>query len=279
VEPIAVDVCLLALLLLPITAADVARISPGTKNDQGFIVHEVSSGFQHGTTQIRVLLPAVSNTLEKYPAIYILPVELGDEKRYGDGLQEVKNLGLTEKYQVVFIAPTFSQLPWYADHPDDPAVRQESYFLHVVIPFVERTYAVEDKAQGRLLLGFSKSGWGAWSLLLRHPDTFGRAAAWDAPMMMDWPAKYGSSDIFATEENFKAYRIANLLRSRGQSVSAESRLILTGYANFRAAHQQLHSMLEELKIPHEYRDGPQRSHDWQSGWLSEAVELLVRPQK
>ena len=30
-----------------------------------------------------------------------------------------------------------------------------------------------------------------------------------------------------------------------------------------------------LKVPHVYRDGPKRQHIWESGWLTEAVELLL----
>ena len=92
------------------------------------------------------------------------------------------------------MAPTFSHLPWYADHPTDPDIRQESYLLEVVIPFIEANYPARADRRGRLLLGFSKSGWGAYSLLLRHPDVFGKAAAWDAPLMMSEPGKYGSGD-------------------------------------------------------------------------------------
>ena len=35
----------------------------------------------------------------------------------------------------------------------------------------------------------------------------------------------------------------------------------------------------ELKIPHAYRDGPQRKHDWHSGWLPEAVHFLAADGK
>ena len=53
------------------------------------------------------------------------------------------------------------------------------------------------------------------------------------------------------------------------------RLILLGHGGFSQPHQQMHALLDELKIPHEYRDGPERTHDWHSGWVSEAVELLL----
>ena len=40
-------------------------------------------------------------------------------------------------------------------------------------------------------------------MLLRHPDVFGKAAAWDAPLMLDRPGRYGSGDVFGTPENFE----------------------------------------------------------------------------
>ena len=93
--------------------------------------------------------------------------------------------------------------------------------------------------------------------------------------MMEQIGKYGTSEIFDTQENFEKYRPADLLRENANKLRSEERLILTGYGNFREHHQQAHTLLEDLKIPHEYRNGPQRKHDWHSDWLSEAVDLLL----
>jgi len=93
--------------------------------------------------------------------------------------------------------------------------------------------------------------------------------------MMDRIGKYGSSNIFEVQANFEKYRVAGLLRMQGKTLGGDKRLILTGYGNFRQEHEQIHSLMDELKIPHEYRDGPQRKHDWHSGWVPEAVELLI----
>lgn len=243
----------------------------------GCLVHAVQSKFQRGTTEIRVLLPEARVPGEQFRVVYVLPVEAGRESRYGDGMAEVRMSDLANQQRVIFVAPTFSHLPWYADSADDPEIRQETYFLKVVVPFVERTYAAKAEASGRLLLGFSKSGWGAWSLLLRHPDLFGKAAAWDAPLAMEELGKYGTRPIFGTPENFGQYRVADLLRAKAAEVKEGKRLILTGYGNFRAEHERTHALLDELKIDHKYRDGPLRKHDWHSGWVAEAVELLVQP--
>ncbi|OWK36824.1 Acetyl esterase [Fimbriiglobus ruber] len=250
-------------------------VSEAKTNDHGFIVHEVRSPYQAKTTRIRVLRPDKLVNGKKSPVVYVLPVEAGNESRYGDGLNEVKKLDLHNTSGAIFVAPTFSHLPWYADHPTEPEVCQETYFLKVVVPFIDKTYPVRAETEGRLLLGFSKSGWGAWSMLLRHPDVFGRAVAWDAPLMMDKPSKYGSGDIFGTAENFESYRVGKLLEDKADQFRKEKRLILLGYGNFRADHVLAHSLMNKLRVDHEYRDGPARKHDWHSGWVKEAVGLLV----
>lgn len=249
-------------------------ISPATQDDNGFLVHTIESPYQAQQTTVKVLLPKdIENGIPR-AVVYVLPVEASDQTRYGDGLVEIKKHHLHQKHGAIFVAPTFADLPWYADHPTDSKIRQESYFLNVVVPFIEKTYPTLTNRDGRLLLGFSKSGWGAWSLLLRHPDTFGRAAAWDAPMMMDQPGKYGSGPIFGTQVNFEKYQISRLLEASAAKIGTRQRLILTGFGSFRREHEQVHGWMQGHKIPHEYRDGPQRKHDWHSGWVVEAVELL-----
>src|SRR5271170_4679404 len=93
---------LLALALL-VSASDKDSDQPVTiteaKTDaNGFQVHEVQSPYQHGKTEIRVLLPDKLEKGKHYPVIYLLPVEAGKENRYGDGLAEVKKHELHNKH-------------------------------------------------------------------------------------------------------------------------------------------------------------------------------------
>jgi S-formylglutathione hydrolase FrmB len=274
IQTVVCGICLSALAPCAAGQDDSVDVSGAERDSHGFLVHTISSPFQSGPTDIRVLVPDRMENGRRYPVVYVLPVEAGREDRYGDGLSEVQKYDLHNRHTTIFVAPSFSHLPWYADHPTRPEVRQESYFTNVVVPFVEKAYSASDRSEDRLLLGFSKSGWGAWSLLLRHPQMFGRAAAWDAPLMMNEIGLYGTSDIVGTQKNFEAYRVADLVRAKAELLQDRNRLVLTGYDNFRPHHQQAHALLSELKIPHEYRDGPARKHDWHSGWVSEAVELL-----
>jgi len=251
------------------------RISEPTRDESGLAVYRVRSPYQAGETLVKVLLPDAYEAAGPCRVLYVLPVEEGDGKVWGDAMAEVRSHDLHNKHRLICVYPTFSQLPWYADHPSDPQVRQESYFLQVVIPLVENRYRVVGGREGRLLVGFSKSGWGAFSLLLRHPDLFDRAAAWDAPLTESRPERFGMGPIFGIQENFERYRITSLLNHQaGQLAGPRPRLVLTGYGNFRQAHVDAHQQMTELGIPHLYRDGRQRKHHWQSGWLAEAVELL-----
>jgi hypothetical protein len=245
-------------------------------NRQGMLTHRLTSARQAGETLVRVATPDRMEAARRYRALYVLPVEAGVESRWGDPLAEIRRFDLANRHGMIVVAPTFTALPWYADHPADPALRQESYFLRDVVPFVDREYPTVRAPEGRYLVGFSKSGWGAWSLLLRNPDVFGGAAAWDAPLMQAAPDKFGMGPIFGTRESFEQYQITRLVRRRAGWLRLRPRLVLTGYfGNFREHHIAMHALLEELAVPHVYRDGPKREHHWESGWLGEAVELLA----
>src|SRR5205823_493180 len=112
-------------------------------------------------------------------------------------------------------------------------------------------------------------------------------AAWDAPLDMDAPGKYGSGEIFGTRANFQKYQLTRLLEqqagNRGRTPPARlgktPRLAILGYGNFRPAHVAVHHLMDRLKVPHLYSDGPRRKHDWHSGWVSEAVEFLAGQRK
>ncbi len=242
--------------------------------------HPVHSDFQSKPTVVRVLVPdtyAERTDNRRFQVLYLLPVEAGESRHWGDALAEVKQLDLHNKHELICVYPTFSHLPWYADHPTDPGIQQESYFLQDVVPLIDRSYATQASPQGRLLVGFSKSGWGAFSLLLRHSQRFGRAAAWDAPLEMAAPNRYGMEPIFGTQENFEAYRISSLLAEVDvEAFSSTPRLIHLGYDNFRTHHLKTEERLVERQIPHLFHDGPRRKHHWESGWLATAVWLLTQ---
>lgn len=265
------------LIAQSVAVAQSAKPTPteekAVKDANGFLVHELESPYQLGKLLVRVLVPNRFETGSKYPVVYVLPVEAKDDAKFGNGLLEIQKHDLQNTFQAVFVAPTFSTLPWYADHPTKDELRQESHLLKAVVPLIEKNYPVRAERDARLLLGFSKSGAGAYSLILRNSDTFGKALAFDAPLMRDTLSK--GSEVFATQENFEKYCVPKLLEKHAKTFADEKRLILLGKGFLHGQHQQAHALMDKLKIAHEYREGVQRKHTWDSGWIPEAVELLL----
>lgn len=148
---------------------------------------------------------------------------------------------------------------WYtvAVKPTPADLRGERYFLEVVVPFVEKQYPAKAEANSRLLLGFSLSGVVAFSMVFRHPDLIGRAAAFDSPFHAPCFLQYLADD------------------AKVKAVKKQTRLIMIGYDVFRDHNKLVHEKLERLQVPHVYADGPLRKHRWDSGWMEQAVGFLV----
>jgi enterochelin esterase-like enzyme len=265
--------------LLLVLAFCLGGLLPLARRDQGhnIITHDVSSNYQSGSTKIRVLLPDMLDDARPYRVVYVLPVsaQLTEQRDFGDILVELNRLGLHNKSNLIFVQPTFSATPWYGDHPLDRTIRQESHMIDFVVPFVDSVYPTLDNPDGRLLLGFSKSGWGAWSLLLRHPGVFGRAAAWDAPLMLKSIGPWDTPTVFGDQGNFEQYRVSDLVRTQGANLGPATRLLLLGHGVFEEHVTRMAHLLTTLGIPHEYSDGPGRKHDWLSGWIPSAFDLLL----
>ncbi len=255
-----------------------------TNDSAGFLHHSISSRYQEGETVIRVLLPDAFDADTRYPVLYVLPVVAGAERRYGDGLLEVKRHDLQNRFGLICVAPEFTNAPWFVNHASDPHRQDESHYIDVVLPFIEKTYPTRQGARGRLLLGFSKSGRGAFSLLLRYPDMFYKAAGWDSAVLLDMDGLTDTErsqrirTIFGTEEHFETYRLTELIRRQGKNLGNEIRLFYYANSGHRqAAGAKVHRLLNQLEIPHRYQLEPKRRHRWDSGWIPTAVAFLAEP--
>lgn len=275
--------------MLAVGAKGADRLEGGVADaGRGTIRSSIRSVHQKGETLVEVLLPAGFDAAKAHRVLYVLPVVAGEEakSRWGDGLMELKKTGLADKHQLIAVTMTFDTLPWYVDHPTDKQIAQEKY-LREVIGRVEATYKTSGDKESRLLVGFSKSGWGAVSLLLRDPEFFGYAAAWDAPLALveeDWQS-FGIAQAAGTVENFSKFSPVNLAKSAGESLKKQKRLLITGEANFGSdprkkygpdGHtKRYHALLEKEGVLHVFDDTLKTPHAWSGVWLGPAVERLV----
>lgn len=251
-----------------------------------FIEHRIDSPHQAGETMLRVLLPDKMDAGKRYPVLYVLPVHEDGLFRHGDGLEEVRKAGFHNRYGLVCVAPSFTSKPWFADHDLIPEKQDESHLLKTVIPFVESHYSVQTSLEGRLLVGFSKSGWGAITLLLRHPEVFYKAVGWDIGIRVDTGPIEESDRAeridreWGTPENFEKYRMSSLIKTEGEALGSEARLFYYNVEGTRGPGGAIiHQLLVESGISHRYLYEPTRVHRWDSGWLPEAIRFLVGPSE
>ena len=252
------------------------------EEDNRFRTHPLASPYQQRETVLRVLLPDNFNPKEVYQVLYVLPVHEQGVHRHGNGLLEIRKHDFHNRHQLICVAPGFTSQPWYADHDLAPHQKDESHLLKTVIPFIDRHYPTRKDAKGRLILGFSKSGWGALALLLRNPDSFYRAAGWDigirvdtGPIEEDERAERIARN-WGTLKNFNANRLSVLIKTRAENLGKETRLFYFSTEGKRALGGiEIHRLLVQQGIPHRYVMEPYRKHTWGSGWIPEAVAFLV----
>lgn len=252
------------------------------KGENGFLHHRIESPYQAKETSLRVLMPDKVDLTKQYRVLYVLPVHEDGEFRHGDGLIEMKKLNVHNEHQVICVSPSFTAQPWFADHDLNPQKLEESHLIKTVIPFVDANYPTQAGSDGRFLIGFSKSGWGAIALLLRNPDLFDKAAGWDigirvdtGPIEEDDRAERIARE-WGTVENFEANRISNLVKTRGKDLGDEARLFYYSTEGTRAiGGVEIHRLLVEHEIPHRYVMEPHRKHAWDTGWIPEAMAFLL----
>lgn len=267
-----------------------AEETPVKSDIDGVRHYTLTSPFASGTNTLEVLLPDHFDPAKKYSVLYVLPVEGRGVNHYGNGLAVIRKLDAHNRHDLIVAAPSFGVPPWFGNHAADPGRRYEDYLVKDVIPFIESRFPTPGTPEGRLLLGFSKSGWGAFTLILRNPDVFGYAASWDAPLMIT-EKQFGvwqTDQNFGTSEAMAQFLPTVLLRERGGPFREKARLVLAGKNLFGTmsdkrfpyegpSHTEAaHALMEQLGVKHLYAPDVAAPHSWNPKWVGPVLEKLMQ---
>jgi S-formylglutathione hydrolase FrmB len=69
----------------------------------------------------------------------------------------------------------------------------EDYLLQDVLPFVESNYPIRPEREARGIMGFSLSGWAAYSVALKNTNRFGAVVGILPPLNMRWVDCHGNA--------------------------------------------------------------------------------------
>ena len=265
-------------------ASGLSVLNPRT-DQNGVISYDAVSVYNGpGTTVLRVLPPSNPAPGMPHRFIYVLPaiagVNLQDE--FGDGLEELRKLNVQNVYNAHIIAPSFQIVSWYANHASNPDRRYESFMVSDLVPWVQGALSVTGQEE-HWLVGFSKSGFGAVTLLFRNPSVFNAAAAWDFPADQPDTSDFNMLDNYGTENNFQSnYRLtSDWIDARKGPFQGTGRLWLSqdyvtyfGVPTYRDEVLAFADRLRGEGAQFMLAGGAARTHGWASGWLPEAIAGL-----
>ena len=263
----------------PVRQTTSMLVGTPTTDANGIKRYPVTSVFQGPQpTIVRVLEPTNPAPGKPRRFLYVMPVEVGVTglgSTYSDGLEELRLLNAHNQYNLTIIAPSFHIEPWYGDHVSNLDRRLESFIVRDLVPFGDG-FAAPGVIPQRWVLGFSKSGNGALTLLLRNPHVFSAAAAWDAPAQFtNMSAFPGMGENFGTEANFDRYEIPTLVVRSAEAFQTQNRVWISGDTSAWTSHMvQLSPQMTQAGILHTFVQGATRVHHWASGWLPGAVASL-----
>jgi Putative esterase len=230
-----------------------------------------------GPQALRVLQPSNPAPGVAHNFIYVLPVQAGEGNDYGDGLQVIQSLNLQNQDNLTVIEPSFSIDPWYADNPLDSNLQEDTFMAMDLQPWVKANLSTSGSEQ-HWLIGFSKSGIGAQTLILRHPDKFTLAASWDFPADIYAYDEYGanSADSYGTDASFQAnYRLTPaFLAAHAAPFQANNRIWVGGYQVFQQDVADYQALLTAQGIQYTAETPTAMAHAWDSGWVPIALAAL-----
>src|SRR6516225_9114681 len=228
---------------------------------------------------VRVLAPDHPSTNYAHSFVFALPVEGGlAQSNWGSGLDELRQLNVQNQYDATIIEPIFPIDPWYADNPIDPTIDFETFTATLLPAWVKSNFATSGTEEN-LLIGFSKSGYGALDLLFKHPSVFDGAAAWDFPADMAAYDTFGSSSSgdYGSDANFQAnYRMtASFVNTWKAPFTTDDRIWLSEGSVFPIQVAASDALLTSQGVLDTFlttQTGD--AHNWYGGWVSDAVAGL-----
>ena len=127
-----------------------------------------------------------------------------------------------------------------------------------------------------LLIGFSKSGYGALDLLFKHPAVFDAAAAWDFPAdMTAYKQLWGERKLrYRLEFSKQLSADRHFHRHLESAVHYARSYRISGYDVFQTDVSDFDALLTSHGVLHTLSTQTYDAHNWSGGWLSGAVAGL-----
>jgi pimeloyl-ACP methyl ester carboxylesterase len=126
-----------------------------------------------------------------------------------------------------------------------------------------------------VLVGFSKSGLGAWNIARAIPNVVSAIIVFDAPVARRQRPPWGTEPFYADDRAWQSDLPICTAREWTEAMPASHRLILVSGASFHGEMRALSQALWRIGHKHSFLDRPAMEHRWDSGWIEEALHVLL----
>jgi pimeloyl-ACP methyl ester carboxylesterase len=127
-----------------------------------------------------------------------------------------------------------------------------------------------------VLVGFSKSGLGAWNIARAIPEAVWRTIIFDAPVARAALPPWGTAPFYADDAAWQVdLPIRGVDAFRGAMPATHSLVLISGAA-FHGEMLALSQALGQAGVTHTFLPRPHLAHHWGSGWIEAGLELLTQ---
>lgn len=189
------------------------------------------------------------------------------------------------KMNLVFLPATEPSDGMYGEVPDKIEGFLDASIHTVQYPhLVWYNFRVRDEAIAQIrafnvspviLVGFSKSGLGAWNIARAIPDLISGTIIFDAPVARESLPPWGTAPFYRDDESWQQDLPLRTVRSFRSVMPETHRLVLISGAGFHDEMCQLSNELTRVGSRHSFLSRPHLKHHWNSGWIGEGLNELV----
>lgn len=186
--------------------------------------------------------------------LVFLPATEPDDTTYGKIPEQIEAYPAIAIHQVRF--PT---MVWYNETICKQAIAQiQSLNLTQII-----------------IVGFSKSGLGAWHIARAIPDIVTGTIIFDAPVARAELPPWGTAPFYANDAAWQKDLPIRTIADFQAAMPITHSLVLISGEGFDPEMDTLSQALCKTGLEHTFLPRPQTKHHWNSGWLEEGLAQII----
>lgn len=160
----------------------------------------------------------------------------------------------------VIHAIQYQRLVWYNESVRDEAIAQiRALGLSPIV-----------------LVGFSKSGLGAWNIARTVPDLVSATIIFDAPVARQTLPTWGTGPFYADDTAWQRDLPLNTAEEFRAAMPQTHHLVLISGPGFHDEMRELSEDLSKAGLKHSFLACQHLKHHWNSGWIEQGVRLASR---